>query len=74
MAKTFSAADVAVHKTTDDLWIIVDDDVYDLTTFQTEHPGTPSSTAPSAPIAMLTSPRRWPEECVPPLHAPLCPL
>ena len=39
MAKTFSASDVAAHKKPDDLWIIVDEDVYDLTKFQAEHPG-----------------------------------
>ncbi|RMZ72276.1 acyl- dehydrogenase [Pyrenophora seminiperda CCB06] len=31
--------DVASHKTASDLWIIVDEDVYDLTNFQEEHPG-----------------------------------
>ena len=39
MSKTFSASDVAAHKKPDDLWIIVDEDVYDMTKFQTEHPG-----------------------------------
>ena len=39
MAKTFSKEDVASHKTPDDLFIIVDEDVYDMTKFQTEHPG-----------------------------------
>ena len=39
MSKTFSQADVTAHKKPDDLWIIVDEDVYDLTKFQTEHPG-----------------------------------
>jgi hypothetical protein len=39
MSKRFSAADVASHKTASDLWIIVDEDVYDLTNFQDEHPG-----------------------------------
>ncbi|MCJ1417174.1 hypothetical protein MMC32_003513 [Xylographa parallela] len=39
MSKTFSQSDVAMHKKPDDLWIIVDEDVYDLTKFQTEHPG-----------------------------------
>ncbi|MCJ1471784.1 hypothetical protein MMC13_000425 [Lambiella insularis] len=39
MSKTFSLGDVAAHKKPDDLWIIVDEDVYDLTKFQTEHPG-----------------------------------
>jgi len=39
MAKTFSTSDVAAHKEPDDLWIIVDEDVYDMTKFQAEHPG-----------------------------------
>ncbi|KAL5117690.1 hypothetical protein ACEQ8H_004438 [Pleosporales sp. CAS-2024a] len=39
MAKRFSVADVASHKTATDLYIIVDEDVYDLTSFQEEHPG-----------------------------------
>ena len=41
MSKTFSVAQVAEHKKADDLWIIVDEEVYDLTKFQTEHPGKP---------------------------------
>lgn len=39
MSKSFSIADVATHKTKEDLWLIVDEDVYDLTKFQDEHPG-----------------------------------
>ncbi|KAI0196443.1 acyl-CoA dehydrogenase/oxidase [Astrocystis sublimbata] len=39
MAKTFSKADVASHNKGDSLWIVVDNDVYDLTKFQDEHPG-----------------------------------
>lgn len=39
MSKTFSTADVASHNKADDLYIIVDQDVYDLTKFQDEHPG-----------------------------------
>jgi cytochrome b involved in lipid metabolism len=39
MSKTFSKEDVASHSKTDSLWIIVDDDVYDMTKFQDEHPG-----------------------------------
>lgn len=39
MSGTYSKSDVASHKTADNLWIIVDDDVYDLTNFQEEHPG-----------------------------------
>lgn len=41
MSKVFSQSDVAAHKKLDDLWIIVDEDIYDLTKFQTEHPGKP---------------------------------
>ncbi|KAF6227035.1 hypothetical protein HO133_008476 [Letharia lupina] len=39
MSKIFSKDEVASHKTKDDLWVIVDDDAYDLTKFQEEHPG-----------------------------------
>ncbi|KAF2254938.1 acyl-CoA dehydrogenase-like protein [Trematosphaeria pertusa] len=39
MAQRFSTADVASHNKADNLWIIVDEDVYDLTKFQDEHPG-----------------------------------
>ncbi|KAK7757422.1 hypothetical protein SLS62_000435 [Diatrype stigma] len=39
MSKSFSKADVASHNKGDDLYIIVDDDVYDLTKFQDDHPG-----------------------------------
>lgn len=39
MSQRFSAADVASHKTANDLWLIVDQDVYDVTKFQDEHPG-----------------------------------
>lgn len=39
MSQTFSTGDVAKHNKGDDLFIIVDGDVYDLTKFQDEHPG-----------------------------------
>ena len=39
MSATYSKADVASHNKADNLWLIVDDDVYDLTKFQEEHPG-----------------------------------
>jgi cytochrome b involved in lipid metabolism len=39
MAQRFSKDDVAKHKTADDLYIVVDEDVYDLTKFADEHPG-----------------------------------
>ncbi|KAL9625000.1 MAG: hypothetical protein Q9160_000729 [Pyrenula sp. 1 TL-2023] len=38
MSKTFSQGDVASHNKPDNLYIIVDEDVYDLTKFQDEHP------------------------------------
>ncbi|KAL9630208.1 MAG: hypothetical protein Q9164_006536 [Protoblastenia rupestris] len=39
MSKTFSKDEVAGHKGPKDLYVIVDDDVYDLSEFQAEHPG-----------------------------------
>lgn len=39
MSRTFSQSDVASHNTADSLWVIIDEDVYDLTKFQDEHPG-----------------------------------
>jgi cytochrome b involved in lipid metabolism len=48
MSKSFTAADVASHNKPDNLYIIVDEDVYDLTTFQDEHPGMPLILSPYA--------------------------
>jgi len=39
MAQTFSTADVAAHNKPNDLYVIIDQDVYDLTKFQDDHPG-----------------------------------
>jgi len=40
MSKSFSVAEVAEHKDADKgLWIIVDENVYDVTSFVDEHPG-----------------------------------
>lgn len=39
MSKTFTKDEVAGHKGPKDLYIIVDDDVYDMSEFQNEHPG-----------------------------------
>jgi cytochrome b involved in lipid metabolism len=39
MSKTFTQSDVASHNKSDSLWIVVDGDVYDLTKFQDDHPG-----------------------------------
>ncbi len=45
MAKTFSKEDVATHSKPDNLWVVIDEDVYDLTQFQEEHPGGKKSTS-----------------------------
>lgn len=37
--KQYSFAEVAKHNTTADLWMVIDDKVYDVTKFQNEHPG-----------------------------------
>lgn len=39
MAKTFSKDDVASHGKGDSMWIVIDEDVYDVSKFQDEHPG-----------------------------------
>lgn len=39
MAKTFSKDEVSQHSKGDSLWIIINDDVYDVSKFQDEHPG-----------------------------------
>ncbi|KAI9882905.1 MAG: transcription elongation factor spt5 [Watsoniomyces obsoletus] len=39
MSQTFTQAEVASHNRSDSLWVVVDGDVYDMTTFQDEHPG-----------------------------------
>ncbi|KAF2810253.1 cytochrome b5 [Mytilinidion resinicola] len=39
LSETFSADDVAKHSRPDDLWIIVGDEVFDVTKYQEEHPG-----------------------------------
>lgn len=40
MSKVFTSSDVASHNKPTDLFIVVDGDVYDVTTFQDDHPGT----------------------------------
>jgi cytochrome b involved in lipid metabolism len=54
MSKQFSASDVASHNKPDNLYIIVDEDVYDLTKFQDEHPGTLDVSSSSLKLTLLT--------------------
>ena len=54
MAQTFAAGDVAQHNKPDSLWIIVDEDVYDVTKFQDEHPGGKKSMDTLPLIIVLT--------------------
>ncbi|OBT58395.1 hypothetical protein VE04_00784 [Pseudogymnoascus sp. 24MN13] len=39
MSKVFSQSDVASHNKADDIWIIINNDVFDVTKFQDTHPG-----------------------------------
>ena len=39
MVKTFTMAEVNKHNTQDDLWLLIDGKVYDVTKFFDEHPG-----------------------------------
>ncbi|KXJ90072.1 putative mitochondrial cytochrome b2 [Microdochium bolleyi] len=41
MARSISWAEVQQHNTDDDVWIVVDGEVYDMTAFAPEHPGGP---------------------------------
>lgn len=62
MAKILSIAEVASNNKPDKLWIVVDEDVYDLTRFQDEHPGNIHRNMQLYYI-LLTRPR-WQEESV----------
>ena len=37
--KYFKMSEVATHNTTDSLWLVIDNKVYDITSFPFEHPG-----------------------------------
>jgi cytochrome b involved in lipid metabolism len=39
MSSAFTLAEVSSHNTTADLWIIINDEIYDMTEFQKTHPG-----------------------------------
>jgi L-lactate dehydrogenase (cytochrome) len=43
MARMLSVQEISKHNIPDDLWLVVDDTVYDLTDFAPEHPGGASS-------------------------------
>ncbi len=58
MSKTFSQGDVAAHNKPTDLFVVIDEDVYDLTKFQDEHPGRISQFAWNLRILELTTIRR----------------
>lgn len=46
MAKAFSKEEVASHSKGDSLWIIIDEDVYDVSKFQEVHPGMQCTISP----------------------------
>lgn len=39
MSQRVSKEQVAAHNKSDSLWIVIDEDVYDVTKFQDDHPG-----------------------------------
>ncbi|KAH8665330.1 FMN-dependent dehydrogenase-domain-containing protein [Ilyonectria robusta] len=41
MGETITACEVARHNKTDDVWVVVDGEVFDMTAFAPEHPGGP---------------------------------
>lgn len=59
MSKTFSKDDVASHSKGDSLWIIVDEDVYDVTKFQDEHPGKSSFGRVAQPSCTTSTRSGW---------------
>lgn len=52
MAKTIAATEVAQHDKTDDIWIAVNGDVFDITDFAPEHPGGAESRSGSRHLGM----------------------
>jgi len=62
MSKIFSTKDVAAHSKPDSLYIIVDEDVYDVTKFQDEHPGERNITSMNENVTKLIMLTRWQEE------------
>ena len=48
MSGRFTVEEVAEHNTRDSLWIIIDDDVIDITDYAAVHPGGPEEILPFA--------------------------
>jgi L-lactate dehydrogenase (cytochrome) len=44
MARKVAASEILQHNRRDDVWIVVDGEVYDMTEFAPEHPGGQEST------------------------------
>jgi L-lactate dehydrogenase (cytochrome) len=54
MARVLSVQDISRHNIPEDLWLVVDDTVYDLTDFAPEHPGGASSMSTPFPRSPFT--------------------
>lgn len=59
MAKIFTAGDVASHNKPDSLYITIDGDVYDLTTFQDDHPGAHFPPFFVSPSCLMMASNHW---------------
>lgn len=44
--KTYTSSEVSAHSTTNDCWLIINDNVYDVSKFLAEHPGGASTIIP----------------------------
>lgn len=51
--KQLSAQQISQHKTPDDCWIVVDNQVWDVTDFLEEHPGGSSSKTAALKLLIL---------------------
>jgi hypothetical protein len=57
---TYTVQQVADHKSSSNLWIIIDNDIYDVTAFQNEHPGGhKGEQGPIAHLGCLLSVKVW---------------
>lgn len=45
--KLLSAQQISEHKTSEDCWVVIDKQVWDVTDFLEEHPGGSASTSPT---------------------------